>query len=335
MPTPRAALPWASFTLASLFHSVAWAQSQPVGPSVPMEYCASVNTADMVPIHYDWQSDGRCFGNCTTLKYALAIVKEKNCWCSNLIPNRADQKSLGNCQDPCPGYPTDFCGGDGVYGYMDVAGFSPTGTAPPGGDSTKLPSSSDGDTTSKPPNPPSVTTITVGGTVRTITATAEPTGPSGEPLFETPSTGLQTGAIVGIVVGVLGGLAVIAAFIWLWFAKRRRRNEEDGNRLGSPMRGGSSPGMTATPRTGEISENRFGAASVGSAAATWDSSNKRRSNLMPVDPRLDPFAAGMYPSDQNRSRESFSSLQDNQDYSRRVHQAPRVLRAMNPDPDHT
>jgi hypothetical protein len=54
---------------------------------------------------------------------------------------------------------------------------------------------------------------------------------------------------------------------------------------------------------------------------------------MPVDPRLDPFAAGIYPGDQNRSRESFNSLQDNQDYSRRVHQAPRILRATNPDPD--
>lgn len=61
---------------------------------------------------------------------------------------------------------------------------------------------------------------------------------------------------------------------------------------------------------------------------------------MPVDPRLDPFAKGIYGAggsgaggDPNRSRESFNSLQDNHDYSRRVHEPARVLRAMNPDPD--
>lgn len=146
------------------------------------------------------------------------------------------------------------------------------------------------------------------------------------------STGLQTGAIVGIVVGVVGGLAVLAAFLWLWFAKRRRQAEEEKG-LGSSLRGGGSPGTTATPRTGEVSESRFAPGSTGPAAAAWDASNKRRSHLMPVDPRLDPFAKGIYTGDQNTSRESFNSLQDNQDYSRRVHQAPRVLRATNPDPD--
>lgn len=79
----------------------------------------------------NYQSDGRCFGNCTDLKYALAIVQEKNCWCSNVIPNRADRKSLVDCQYPCPGYPSDYCGGDEAYGYMEVAGFTPTSTAVP------------------------------------------------------------------------------------------------------------------------------------------------------------------------------------------------------------
>lgn len=61
--------------------------------------------------------------------------------------------------------------------------------------------------------------------------------------------------------------------------------------------------------------------------------SKRRSQLMPVDPRLDPFAKGIYARDQNKSHESISSLQDNQDYSRRIQDPPRVLRAVNPDPD--
>ncbi len=104
-------------------------------PSCPLmlTVCASVRS--------NYQSDGRCFGNCTTLSYAFAIVQDKSCWCSNLVPNPADQKDIGNCKAPCPGYPTDYCGGDGTFGYMEVIGFSPTGTAAAGG-TTKAPSSS-------------------------------------------------------------------------------------------------------------------------------------------------------------------------------------------------
>lgn len=178
---------------------------------------------------------------------------------------------------------------------------------------------------------PVVTTITVGGTVRTVTATPSPDptassdNSSDEAQIEKKSSGLQAGAIAGIVIGVIGGLGLIGALIWLWRSKRRRQ-EEENNGLGSPIRGGGSPGTMATPKMTDIS-------TAAPVAGQWDSQNKRRSHLMPIDPRLDPFATGIYPADQNVSRESFNSLQDNQDYSRRVHHPPRVLRAVNPDPD--
>jgi cell wall integrity and stress response component len=167
-----------------------------------------------------------------------------------------------------------------------------------------------------------------------VTATPSPTGTSDPALLgNTASQGLQTGAIVGIVIGVVGGLAVIAAFLWLWL-KRRRQNQDDAPGLGSQTRGSGSPGVMGTPKLGEVTENRYAGAAAGAAGAAWDSQNKRRSHLMPVDPRLDPYATGLYAGDPNRSRESFNSvLQDSQDYSRRVHQPQRVLRAMNPDPD--
>ncbi|KAK4035413.1 hypothetical protein C8A01DRAFT_17895 [Parachaetomium inaequale] len=331
MASQRSALVWASFTIAALLCSMVLAQQTlPQGPSVPTEYCSDVNTADMAALYSDYQSDGRCSGNCTDLKYALAIVHAKNCWCSNLIPNPADQKPLRDCQNPCPGYPSDYCGGNELFGYMEAAGGTPTGTAPAGGTATKSPSSTTSNSESKPPT---MTTITVGGTVRTVTASSEPTAPNDSAMVDNTGTGLQAGAIAGIVIGVVGGLAVVAAFIWFLFAKRRRQDEGPDNGLGSPIRSGSSPGRMATPKSGEVSENRLGGAPGGPVGATWDSQNKRRSHLMPIDPRLDPFATGIYPGDHNRSRESFNSLQDNQDYSRRVHQAPKVLRAMNPDPD--
>lgn len=328
----RIAPTWAKFSIVALLSGMAWAQQElPKGPSIPLEYCATVNTGNMVPLYYDWQSEGRCFGNCTSLKYALAIIQEKNCWCSNLIPNNADRKPVEDCQSPCPGYPTDYCGGDGVFAYLEAAGGNPTGTAAPGGGTTtKSPSSTTSESVSE--RPPSVTTITVGGTVRTVTASTEPTASSDPSVADSEGSSLQSGAIAGIVIGVVGGLAVVAAAVWFCFFRRRRENEGPSNGLGSPIRGGGSPGRMATPNSGEVSESRYAGTIGGSVAGTWDSQNKRRSHLMPVDPRLDPFATGIYP-DQNRSRESFNSLQDNQDYSRRVHQPPRVLRAMNPDPD--
>ncbi|KAK4134724.1 hypothetical protein BT67DRAFT_496680 [Trichocladium antarcticum] len=349
-------------------------------PSIPMEYCASSNTANMVPLNNIWQSDGRCFNSCTDLRFALAIVQGKNCWCSNLVPNPADEKPLTDCQDPCPGYPDDHCGGKGVFGYMLVAGFTPTGTAP-GPSATKPPSSSSvpssstvtsttlssssssassstttttttttssSSKTSSSSARPIVETVTVGGTVRTVTATPDPeptsTSTNDPAPVPTESKGLAAGAIAGIVIGVIGGLAILAAFLWLLFAKRRKRQRLDeadvaSNGAGAPMRGGggggggrgsgSPPGMAAaTPKSTETAQSRY---PLGQVPPGWDAA-KRRSHLMPIDPRLDPFAKGIY-ADQNHSRESFNSLQDNHDYSRRVHEPTRVLRATNPDPD--
>jgi cell wall integrity and stress response component len=67
---------------------------------------------------------------------------------------------------------------------------------------------------------------------------------------------------------------------------------------------------------------------------TWepdqDPPGSRKSRLMPVDPRLDPFAP-VYQRGENKSRESVNTLRDDHDYSRRVHQQGPILRATNPD----
>ncbi|KAK4143332.1 uncharacterized protein C8A04DRAFT_37527 [Dichotomopilus funicola] len=323
MASRQAALAWVSLSVGALLYSMVWAAD---GPSIPVSYCSSANTADadMTPFFYTWQSEGRCYDNCTSHNFAFGIIQNKYCWCSNLIPNKADQKPIGNCEFPCPGYPTDFCGGTDLFGYIEAAGNTPQGTAPAGGGDGGGKSSSS--TTGSPPDS-DVTTITVGGSIRTITAPSEPTAPGDNNNVENKDSGLTGGAIAGVVIGVLGAIAIIAALIWFLFVKRRRdRDDADPAGLGSPGRG-ASPGRIATPGSAEMSESRYGGSTTGGP------SDKRRSHLMPVDPRLDPFTTGMYPSDHNRSRESFNSLQDNQDYSRRVHQPGRVLRAMNPDPD--
>lgn len=80
---------------------------------------------------------GRCRINCTDLNFAFAILLEKKCWCSSTVPNKADQNDISDCSFPCPGYPDDICGGKGpVYGYLEIAQFKPTATAPPASFST-------------------------------------------------------------------------------------------------------------------------------------------------------------------------------------------------------
>ena len=49
MAIQQAALIWASFSLLAVLYGMASAE-----PSIPMEYCASVNTADMVPRKLDF-----------------------------------------------------------------------------------------------------------------------------------------------------------------------------------------------------------------------------------------------------------------------------------------
>lgn len=61
-----------------------------------------------------------------------------------------------------------------------------------------------------------------------------------------------------------------------------------------------------------------------------DAPGSRRSRLIPVDPRLNPLAP-LYQRGENKSRESVNTINDHQDYSRRVHQQGPILRAVNPD----
>lgn len=172
---------------------------------------------------------------------------------------------------------------------------------------------------------PSTQTVTVGGKVQTVIITPTPTATSAGQLAEPEANGkkgLSTGAAVGIAIGVVAALGIIGVLFWIWFMKRRKQNEESGSSFGSP-RGSSSGSKGAT-----VTETRFAPELV-----AWGDgpASKRRSTLMPVDPRLNPYGSALY-NGQNKSRESIASFQDNQDYSRRVVGQPRVLRAVNPDP---
>ncbi|KAI1658491.1 hypothetical protein F4813DRAFT_50696 [Daldinia decipiens] len=308
----------ALMSLVAFFSKLGHAQS------IPMAYCASINTASTADSSI-YQSDGLCHDFCSATS-AFAIVKDDECWCSDYVPDKATQVDTGKCDSGCPGFPSDTCGGDGLWGYISLD-HKPSGTKAAGSASSTKPSTPDtskstGDS-STAPTTPSVSTVTAGGIVQTVTimptATDNPnavTSPDASP-SEVPSNqhGLSTGAAVGVAIGVFAavGLAIGAAlFFWL---RRRRQDQGDAFADSPGSQRGSSAGMMSTPTT--------------AMASVWDgdtaSGGRRNSRFMPHDPRMDPFAANIY-SRENKSRESINTLQDNHDYSR------KVLRTTNPDP---
>jgi hypothetical protein len=73
-----------------------------------------------------YQSDGLCYNFCNS-DWAYAIVQGEDCWCSNYTPDSSSQVDTSKCNSECPGYPSDTCGADGLYGYMALSS-SPSGT---------------------------------------------------------------------------------------------------------------------------------------------------------------------------------------------------------------
>lgn len=179
-----------------------------------------------------------------------------------------------------------------------------------------------------------VQTLTSDGKIRTVTVmpTSEPTrsdpeqGNDGGSDSNGGGGGLGTGGIVGIVVGVIGGILVIAGAILFWFFKKRKRNSlHEAYQEDPSVRGNSSD------RVGSSRPDMAMAGNGGSGSPTSGvGSNSNRNSTLAIDPRMDPFKQGLYM--RNASHESINTIRDDHDYSRRI-QAPKVLRATNPDPD--
>ncbi|KAK8090847.1 hypothetical protein PG994_000352 [Apiospora phragmitis] len=325
-----------------------------MGASIPMTYCASINTASGGSTSSIYQSDGLCRDQCTQAGTAFAIIQGQNCWCSDIEPARSVQVSTSKCNTKCSGYPDDTCGGDGLWGYMmlgkDPSGTqgadnpSPTATTTAQNTVTLSPTTHDSPpvfttVTNKPassadpsPDPkteeplpkpsPSmlVSTVTKDGSVSLATVTVYPppvatsANSKETPAVESGSKGLSTGAAVGVAVGVLGFLIIMGAIGAFFWLRRKRHNQNQALLDRQNSVRGSSAGMMSTPRT--------------EMASTWDgdSMGRRNSRLMPHDPRMDPYATNIYGRFDNKSHESINTLRDDRDYSR------RVLRTTNPDP---
>lgn len=66
------------------------------GPSVAVAYCASLNTGETSANSSIYQSEGLCYDFCNDQSYALGILQDETCWCSNYVPASSDQVDTSN-----------------------------------------------------------------------------------------------------------------------------------------------------------------------------------------------------------------------------------------------
>ncbi|CAG8285118.1 unnamed protein product [Penicillium salamii] len=288
--------------------------------SSDLAFCATDNTGSSYSAVSDtYQSNGACLKTCAN--YALGVLQGKKCWCTNVAPSKTSQEDTSDCDTGCPGYPSDSCGSaaKGVFAYVSITGNDVTSTAGGSTSSTSTSSSSSSSSTSSSTEKTTDTTASVavetnsGGEVKTITvAGSGPTAgaeSASADTSEADSSKLSGGSIAGIVIGVLGGLALVGALIFLIFFYRKRA------RSVSPI---PSQDMTDN-RTSRGSSFMRGIFPQGEGAA--GGSIPTRSGTTFTDNRMKTNTV-LYP---NGARDSSVSLQDNEDYSR------PVLRLTNPD----
>lgn len=282
--------------------------------STDIAYCASENTGSSDVVVNNYQSNGACEDTCSS--YGLAILQYKKCWCSNVAPANSSTVDHDKCNSGCPGYPSDSCGSAsaGVYAYLLINSKSISSTATAAsisGTSTTSKSTSSSSSSTHTDAGTTTTanvalTTSANGDVKTITvAAAESTSSSGASTAsgtsDKGSSGLGGGSIAGIVVGVVGGLALVGALVFLIFFYRKRA------RSASPV-----PSGDMTDRNSQASNWSRGVF-PGGAGGSMNRQNTFTDNRM---------RNAVYP---NGSRDSSVSLQDNEDYSR------PVLRLANPD----
>ncbi|PHH67678.1 hypothetical protein CDD80_656 [Ophiocordyceps camponoti-rufipedis] len=300
--------------------------------------CASFNTADTPQNISIYQTNGLCHDFCLQNNKAYGITQGNSCWCSDYTPAKDSQVDKSKCDRPCPAYPDEFCGGQGVFGYLALNNIMPSGTRGPSKPdkpqptSPSPPSSTDegsaSDAPSSTPSPSSsasptsiIQTVTADGRVQYITvmptpsasASANTTGKETADV-RTEQTGLGKGAVVGLTMGIIAAAAATAAMgLYMWVQRKKRRGQDYPD--DPSIRGSSSGILGGRPEVSGI---------PGSPESTGN-----RSSTLQIDPRMDPFKQGLYA--RSGSHESINTLRDEHDYSRRIQQ-PKVLRAMNPDP---
>ncbi|KAK6397295.1 hypothetical protein LTR65_006269 [Meristemomyces frigidus] len=255
-----------------------------------------------------YQTSGYCQPICVDANQAvLATSKGSDCWCGDVLPPADSKVDDSSCNTTCNGYSTEDCGGDGFYSvYLsgteasvsNYGGSDSSSSTTVGSSSTTAAASS----TTTPPPPPAastateivVTSVGPGHTVVVTMPASEATGSSSSTTTTADSKHSSSTNVAGVAAGAVVGVLAVAAIVaglFFWLRHRRRQAVQDEYTRKNPT--------TDFFRSG------------GSDIKPPPSAYSNMSNSV-----LDP-AAGR--------RNSFGSIADDQDYSR------RILRVANPD----
>ncbi|KAM5369693.1 hypothetical protein ACJZ2D_008840 [Fusarium nematophilum] len=356
-----------SARLAGVFLLLAspWA---PLASALDIEYCASFNTGTTPRNQSIYQTNGLCHDFCID-DYAFAITQVNSCWCSNYVPSESTQDDVTACDIDCPAWPSEKCGGDGLYGYVSLGNVLPSGTRGPSSSATEA---------------PSPTTAAISKVTKTVqnTVTVEPSSESStteEP--ETSTTDEETSTSTeeesssttseeeeptSLVQTVTAGGTIKTVTIAP--TQATAGTSASDNTGVSVKDGGLSTGQVVGIVVGVIAAV-IGAAGLalffwfrrkkerneqeafhddpsirdsssgiaqrpdmsmaGGSTGSAAAAASNRNSALQIDPRMDPFKQGLYV--RSASHESINTLRDDHDYSRRI-QGPKVLRATNPDP---
>ncbi|KAK1144862.1 hypothetical protein N8T08_004875 [Aspergillus melleus] len=89
-----------------------------------------------------FQSLGMCQSHCGKQDFSVYGVKGDRCWCGDKLPPVSAKVSQKECNEPCPGFPSDTCGGDDVWTIIYDSSTDPEHSKPQSSSSEPKPSSS-------------------------------------------------------------------------------------------------------------------------------------------------------------------------------------------------
>lgn len=204
---------------------------------------------------YQYQTNSYCEQQCGSA--VAATLNGSGCYCGDSLPSNIASVSSDKCDTTCYGYGTEICGGDGylsVYTNGEEDDDADSSSSSKSTSSTKTSStttlsstktsSKASTTTSSSTNSEETTTttsnsvtqsvtvvtsvISASNVVQVITTTASSaSGSDSSTTSASSSGGLSKGAIAGIAIGSIFGVASLVAVLILIFIKTRNSDQDD------------------------------------------------------------------------------------------------------------
>ncbi|KAI0965579.1 hypothetical protein F4678DRAFT_331345 [Xylaria arbuscula] len=157
----------------------------------------------------EYNAQGYCAPNCRKKNKPVGATYLKNCYCGTKLPSENDLLDDSKCNEPCPGYDPQACGGLGAYTVYNT------------GVQVNVAVVDDGTTSSSTTTTSAPTSTTAAEATATLieTAPAASETTSKDDGSKTNVVGIAVGVVVGVVVA--GSIAAGA-----FFFVRKKRNSE-------------------------------------------------------------------------------------------------------------